>query len=245
MGLTCGSEAIIRSRRWPGSTRGSGSRTDGHRAERRDGSCMEGSMTTLRYMSLTILLALVAPRPAAPEVDGPTSDAGSTSDAAPIASAIDRAIDTAADSAIASPTTPAAPASTGGALRPRWGLNTSLGFGGTGGDFGTLLQDPIAGDFNFFGNHGKWRFGLGLSFSSFKMKEPYQDEPEWGFQQTYLFATRMFRKEGQVRPYLQVRGGLARLHPRSALFDFQPPPETIGDSPTHPGNGFSVGLVPA
>src|SRR5262249_20269278 len=81
-------------------------------------------------------------------------------------------------------------------------------------------------------------------FSSFKMKEPYQDEPEWGFQQTYLFATRMFRQEGAIRPYIQVRGGLARLHPRSALFDFQPPPETIGDSPTHPGNGFSVGLVP-
>src|SRR5262249_62044304 len=117
----------------------------------------------------------------------------------------------------------ATPRGSGSNLNPKWGLPFNLGFGGTGGDFGSLLTSPLAGDFNIFRNHNKWRFGLGLSFGSFNMKEPYQDEEEWGFQQTYLFATRMFRDEGTVRPYVQVRGGLARLHPRSSLFDFSPP----------------------
>src|SRR5262245_57100674 len=50
---------------------------------------------------------------------------------------------------------------------PSWGLTLGLGFGGAGGDFGELLQSPVAGDFNIFRNHGKWRFGIGLSFTSF------------------------------------------------------------------------------
>jgi hypothetical protein len=127
---------------------------------------------------------------------------------------------------------------------PAWGLTGALGFGSAGGDFGGLLTKPVAGDLNLFRNHGAWRFGVGLSFSSFKMKEPYQDEDEWGFQQTYLFATRMLRREGAVRPYVQLRAGLARLHPRSELFAFSPPPENHGDSPTSPANGFSVGVLP-
>jgi hypothetical protein len=87
---------------------------------------------------------------------------------------------------------------------------------------------------------------VGMSFGSFKMKPPYEHELEWGFLQTYLSATRMLRTEGSVRPYLQVRGGLARLHPRSEIFNFTPlPPDyVIGDSTTKPANGFSVGLVP-
>jgi hypothetical protein len=130
--------------------------------------------------------------------------------------------------------------------QPSWGFTATLGYGGAGGDFGGLLEKPVSGDFNLFRQRGSWRYGLGLSFSSFKMKTPHQDEPEWGFQQTYLFATRMLLSERSVvRPYIQVRGGLARLHPRSELFAFQPPPpENSGDSPTKPSNGFSVGLVP-
>ena len=128
--------------------------------------------------------------------------------------------------------------------RPSWGLAAGLGWGSAGGDFGNLLEGPIAGDFNLFRNHGKWRFGVGVSFTSFTMKEPYEDEKEWGFQQDYLFATRMLRQEGKVRPYIQLRGGLARLHPRSELFAFSPPPEEKGDSPTTPANGWSAALVP-
>src|SRR5262245_31573867 len=66
--------------------------------------------------------------------------------------------------------------------RPSWGLSSGLGFGSAGGDFGDLLTEPVTGDFNIFRNHGAWRFGVGLSFSSFNMTEPFQDEKEWGFQ---------------------------------------------------------------
>lgn len=137
----------------------------------------------------------------------------------------------------------AAPSTTP-AREPSWGLTTTLGTGGAGGDFGELFTKPVGGDLNIFRNHGAWRFGVGISFTSFNMKEPFQDEDEWGLQQTYLFATRTFRREASVSPYLQVRGGFARLHPRSELFKFEPPPENEGDSPTKPANGWSAALVP-
>ena len=128
-----------------------------------------------------------------------------------------------------------------------WGFTSALGQGGTGGDFGKTahrahqrgvqLLPPLA---------GAWRYGAGVAYGSFKMKEPYQDEPEWGSIDTYLFGTRMLRTQGSVRPYVQVRGGLARLHPRSFLFEVQPPPEDLqpGESTTKAANGFMVGVVP-
>jgi hypothetical protein len=136
-------------------------------------------------------------------------------------------------------------APTGTAERqPSWGLATAIDFGSAGGDFGKTLKNPITGDFNIFRQRGAWRYGVGVSFTSFKMDSPFEDEAEWGFQRTYLFATRMLRREGKVRPYVQLRGGFARLHPRSELFKFEPPPEEPGDSPTHPANGFSIGVLP-
>jgi uncharacterized protein DUF3943 len=130
---------------------------------------------------------------------------------------------------------------------PRWGLSAALGTGASGGDFGETLKKPIIGDFNLFkaSVNDKWRFGVGVSFSSFVMEEPYDEELEWGFQQSYLFATRMLRsRDAAVRPYVQLRGGFARLHPRSELFAFEPPPEDPGDSPTLPANGYSIGVIP-
>ena len=130
--------------------------------------------------------------------------------------------------------------------QPRWGITAALGTGGSGGDLGETLVRPVIGDFNIFrgSGSGKWRYGFGVSFSSFVMEEPYDEELEWGFQQTYVFATRMLRSEGAVRPYVQLRGGFARLHPRSELFAFEPPPEEPGDSPTRPANGYSIGVLP-
>jgi uncharacterized protein DUF3943 len=130
--------------------------------------------------------------------------------------------------------------------RPHWGVDVSLGTGSLSGDFKPPLRKPVTGDLHLFRTAGPWRFGLGVSFGSFKMEAPYEHELEWGFQQTYLSATRMLRMQGSLRPYLQVRGGLARLHPRSELFTMDPLPEDFesGDSPTKPANGFSVGLVP-
>jgi hypothetical protein len=208
-----------------------------------------------RSTRLTAFLLLCLPALARPDNDAAPADAVPTqpseatslpTDAAPsepapaAPSLFDPATLALEPSAFAQPPTAKATAP----LHPRWGLNTSLGFGGTGGDFSQLLEKPVAGDFNIFRNLGKWRFGVGLSFSSFTMKAPFEDEDEWGFQQTYLHATRMLKTDGFVRPYIQVRGGFARLHPRSHIFDFSPPPEEPGDSPTTPANGFSLGLVP-
>jgi uncharacterized protein DUF3943 len=129
--------------------------------------------------------------------------------------------------------------------RSHWGLTTTLGTGSVSGDFSDVLKEPITGDFNIFRNRGAWRFGAGISFTGMPMPDPHQDEKYWGLQRSYLFATRMLRSESSsVRPYLQLRAGAARLHPRSELFAFEPPPENSGDSPTHPANGFSVGLLP-
>jgi uncharacterized protein DUF3943 len=128
----------------------------------------------------------------------------------------------------------------------RWGLNSGLGWGSLGGDLGASLRAPISGELGLFRVEGPWRFGIGLNFGSFKMPAPYDNELEWGFQRTYLSVTRMLRHEGPFRPYLQMRGGLARLHARSSLFNMKPlPPDfQLGNSPTEPHNGFSVGLVP-
>ncbi len=134
-----------------------------------------------------------------------------------------------------------------GAERPAsWGFSANVGVGSLGGDFSTLLRKPVTGDMNIFRTHGPWRLGLGLSLGSLTMKPPYDQEHEWGLQRSYLFATRMLRTEGTFRPYLQARLGLARLHPRSLLFNLDPLPEgfALGDSSTKAANGFSVGVVP-
>jgi opacity protein-like surface antigen len=135
----------------------------------------------------------------------------------------------------------------GGMHRPaRWGVSVNVGAHTAKGDLSSLLDSPISGDMNLFRTQGPWRFGLGVSFGSFGMRGTYDNGLEWGFQQTYLSATRMLRTEGRLRPYLQVRGGLARLHPRSHLFDENPLPEgyVLGNSSTRAANGFSFGVIP-
>ena len=107
------------------------------------------------------------------------------------------------------------------------------------------MEKPIDGEFNFFRHTGAWRFGAGVSYGSFAMKEPYQDEQEWGQLQIYGFGTRVFRMRSAVRPYIQLRAGTQRLHPRSELFATLPEdPENKGKSRTLPTNGFFVGVVP-
>jgi hypothetical protein len=128
----------------------------------------------------------------------------------------------------------------------RWGFNANLGWGGLEGDLGSTLETPIAGELGFFRVEGSWRLGLGVSFGSFTMPPPYDNELEWGFQRTYVYATRLLKAESRFRPYLQVRGGLVRLHPRSDLFVLEPlPPDyVIGNSRTEPHDGWSAGVVP-
>ncbi|HXK09185.1 MAG TPA: DUF3943 domain-containing protein [Vicinamibacteria bacterium] len=139
-----------------------------------------------------------------------------------------------------------------------WGFNLSLGYGGINGDFSTSLQKPVSGDFSLFRKSGPWRFGAGLSFGSFVLRSPYSEVPpqvtivgypvgnDWAFHQIYLSAARMFRLQHAVRPYLQVRGGIARMHPRSLVFAPNPIPADFvpESSPTKATNGFSVGVIP-
>jgi hypothetical protein len=128
----------------------------------------------------------------------------------------------------------------------RWGFYFNLGAGANGGGFHPTLEKPVSGEFGIVRSRDPWRYGLGMSFSSFKMPPPYDDEPEWGFQEVFLTGARVFRPGSRLRPYLQARLGAARLHPRSELFAMNPlPPDFhVGDSPTRASNGFSVGLAP-
>ena len=107
------------------------------------------------------------------------------------------------------------------------------------------IEDHLCQELNLFRVEGPWRFGVGVSFGSFRMETPYDAELEWGFQRTYLSVTRMLRSQGKVRPYLQVRGGMARLHARSELFNVDPlPPDfVIGDSTTRTRTPIAVQAV--
>jgi hypothetical protein len=126
----------------------------------------------------------------------------------------------------------------------KWGFRFNLGAGEAEGEFDDLLTHQLAGEFDFFRAYKKWRFGFGLNFSSFEMVEPYEHEPEWGYQRTGFFAQYVLTHSGRLRPYLEARAALARLHPRSELFEMDPLPEDfeVGDSPTEAADGFTLGL---
>jgi hypothetical protein len=128
----------------------------------------------------------------------------------------------------------------------RWAFFFDLGAGGVSGDFASALETPLTGEFGIRQARGPWRYGFGVSFGSFAMKEPFEDELEWGYQRVFLSGARAFRTEARVRPYVEGRLGLARMHPRSELFEMDPlPPDfAVGDSPTEPSNGFFVGVGP-
>ena len=92
---------------------------------------------------------------------------------------------------------------------------------------------------------------MGVSYGSFTMKNQPPDYPdlesekEWGSLQIYGLGTRVFRADKALRPYLQLRAGTQRLHPRSDLFIDEPEdPENKGLSRTHATSGFFVGVVP-
>ncbi|HET6462619.1 MAG TPA: DUF3943 domain-containing protein, partial [Candidatus Krumholzibacteria bacterium] len=128
----------------------------------------------------------------------------------------------------------------------RWGFYFNLGVGANRGDFHPTLEKPLTGEFGILRARGQWRYGIGVSFSSFVMPAPYDKEKEWAFQEVFLTGARVFRPGTNLQPYLQARVGLARLHPRSELFAMDPLPADfkVGDSPTKASNGFSVGFVP-
>lgn len=131
-----------------------------------------------------------------------------------------------------------------GSTPNKWGFALNLGMGDAKGDFDDLFEDQLAGEFDFFHVDGPWRIGFGLNFSSFNMVEPYDEEHEWGYQRTGFFGQYTFMQQKRLRPYVQLRAALARLHPRSELFTKDPLPEDFetGDSPTEAADGFTLGL---
>jgi hypothetical protein len=127
----------------------------------------------------------------------------------------------------------------------KWVITSTLGTGAASGGYGDFLEKPVNFDLNISHGTGPWRFGVGIEFGSMAMKPPYEDQEEWARFDTYLFAQHLFNHEGTVRPYLQGRIGLARVHPRSELFWFEEPENLEpGASPTNATNGVSFTLQP-
>jgi hypothetical protein len=122
----------------------------------------------------------------------------------------------------------------------RWVITSTLGAGGASSGYGEFLEKPVNFDLSISRGTGPWRVGFGIEFGSLAMKPPYEDQLEWARFDTYLFAQRLFNHEGRVRPYLQGRVGLARVHPRSELFWFEEPENLEpGASPTKATGGYS------
>ena len=71
----------------------------------------------------------------------------------------------------------------------RWGFYFNLGAGANSGGFHPTLEKPLTGEFGILRARGQWRYGMGVSFSSFVMPAPYDKEKEWGFQEVFLTGT--------------------------------------------------------
>jgi opacity protein-like surface antigen len=160
---------------------------------------------------------------------------------------------------------PAAPPATATATgnlfdRPsdQWHLYGGFGFGAADGKYGDVLQKPLQWEVRIENQSpsGAWRWGLGLQFGSMDPADDPNIPPEtlalwlpdeeWARLETSFSLTRVFRPSSTFRPYLQGRVGIERIHPRSALFYVQPPPEDLepGDSPTKATNGFGFTIQP-
>jgi len=57
------------------------------------------------------------------------------------------------------------------------------------------------------------------------MEPPSDHEFKWCFQRIFVSATRFIRENESLKPYLQGRLGVVRLHPSSELFAMDPLPE--------------------
>jgi len=126
-----------------------------------------------------------------------------------------------------------------------WGVSWIIRAGGAGGGYGDFLQKGTAWDLDFYKQKRAWRYGVGLTFGSLRMKSPYDHEPEWAHFETHGYASRVFRNDTGMRPYLQGRLAIVRMHPRSELF-LKKPVEDLdsGESPTDAVNGVGLSLIP-
>jgi hypothetical protein len=154
---------------------------------------------------------------------------------------------------------PTAPASVFAPPSDQWHLYGGFGFGAADGKYGDVLQKPLQWEVRIAKQSpsGAWRFGAGLQFGSMDPAEDPNIPPdkaelwlapdkEWARLETSFSVTRVFNPRGKLRPYLQGRIGIERIHPRSELFYVQPPPEDLepGDSPTEATNGIGFTVQP-
>ena len=126
-----------------------------------------------------------------------------------------------------------------------WHLYAGLGYGTIGKEYGSFLEEPVQYELRIARElkGGKWRLGGGVQFGSTTMKPPYQDQEEWAHFETFLTARRVFSPRGRIRPYLEGRLGVARVHPRSELFYYEEPANLPpGDSPTKAAKGTAANV---
>ncbi len=134
----------------------------------------------------------------------------------------------------------------------RWHLYGGFGYGGAGGGYGEILEEPIQFELRIAKSYrnGAWRLGAGLHFGSMDLKPEVippgaGEQEEWAHLETFGTVTRVFNPTARLRPYLQGRVGLVRIHPRSELF-YNKPAEGLepGESPTLATNGIGFTLQP-
>ena len=92
----------------------------------------------------------------------------------------------------------------------RWARASAAG---AASDF---LDDTWSTDFNLFLEKGRFRGGIGIEFHRFRTLEPVPFE-EVSAVPFYLYGTFSPWPEARVRPYLQARLGLTRLHDQLTL----------------------------
>lgn len=106
-----------------------------------------------------------------------------------------------------------------------WHLYGGFGYGAAEGEYGEFLEEPVQFELRIAKQSasGAWRFGAGLQFGSMEMKPSAippgaGEQKEWAHLETFGTVTRVFSPGRRLRPYLQARVGLVRIHPRSELF---------------------------
>ncbi len=132
-----------------------------------------------------------------------------------------------------------------------WGVSWLIRAGTVGSEYGEFLHKGTAWDLDIFKQKGEWRYGVGLMFGSLGMKPPFDHEQSWAHFETFGYASRVFRDESSVRPYLQGRLAIVRVHPRARVEDgdtlFLKKPEDElepGESPTDAVNGIGLSFIP-
>ena len=116
--------------------------------------------------------------------------------------------------------------------RLAYGFTGTLGYGRATGPASDFLDDTWSTDFNVFLEKGRFRGGIGIEFHRFRTLEPVPFE-EVSAVPFYLYGAFSPWPQGRVRPYLQARLGVARLHDQLTL-----------DRAAPGVSGWSYGIAP-